>query len=283
MSDPTQPLHLKIMAASFEGNFIGTPTELATCLQDLAIVLAEPTNKIVYLDLEGQNLFRHGTISLLTLVVHYHTPKISQIPYIIDIHTLGVTAFDTRSNTSPPVALRSILQSTSITKYLFDLRSDSDAMNAHFGVRMRKVMDLQLMENAARVPRQSFRRTLDYGYRDYLFGLDRCITEDAYLTLAQKTAESKIKANVKKLYSPEQGGTYAVFEERPLRRELVEYCVQDVLFLGLWEVYRGRLRFESGLGGWEQRVALESEKRVVQNVGRDYKSHGPEKRLAPSW
>jgi len=86
-----------------------------------------------------------------------------------------------------------------------------------------------------------------------------------------------------KVFVPEKGGNYEAFSERPLREELRRYCVQDVRCLpGLFGVYVGRLGF-GGKGKWEVRIKEESERRIVENIGKEYQSHGQQKAFAPTW
>ena len=73
-----------------------------------------------YLDLEGNNLSRHGTVSLLTLLIH---PERSV--YLVDLAELGDQAFTTPGSNGS--TLKSILESPAIVKVFFDVRNDSDA------------------------------------------------------------------------------------------------------------------------------------------------------------
>lgn len=69
-------------------NFATTANEFSTLLPTLQILPTSPPS--LYLDLEGARLSRDGTVSLIT---PYVLP-ISAV-YLIDIHTLGATAFST--------------------------------------------------------------------------------------------------------------------------------------------------------------------------------------------
>jgi exonuclease 3'-5' domain-containing protein 1 len=93
-----------------------------------------------YLDLEGVNLSRHGTISILQI----HISPLHQT-YLIDTHTLASTAFTTPSATTN-LTLKHILESATTPKVLFDVRHDSVALFALFHIRLAGVTDLQLME-----------------------------------------------------------------------------------------------------------------------------------------
>jgi len=110
----------------------------------------------LYIDLEGVNLSRQGSISILQIHV---APKNKS--YLIDIHGLGSKAFDTGER---DYTLRSVLQSASIPKVFFDVRNDSDALFSHFGMALAGIVDLQVMEYASRTFRKKF-----------VNGLSKCI------------------------------------------------------------------------------------------------------------
>src|SRR5689334_19054318 len=97
----------------------------------------------LYIDLEGINLCRQGSISLLVIFVQ---PK--NHVYFVDIHKLHDEAFTTTS--ADGTTLKTILESPKIPKVFFDVRNDSDALHHHFGIRLQGIEDVQLMENAAR-------------------------------------------------------------------------------------------------------------------------------------
>jgi exonuclease 3'-5' domain-containing protein 1 len=80
----------------------------------------------LFVDLEGTNLGRSGSISILSLyAVH------KGIIYLVDVYELGKAAF---SNPQPGqnTSLRAILESPSIKKVMFDVRNDSDALFSHY-------------------------------------------------------------------------------------------------------------------------------------------------------
>jgi exonuclease 3'-5' domain-containing protein 1 len=71
----------------------------------------------LFVDLEGTNLGRSGSISILSLyAVH------KGIIYLVDVYELGKTAF---SNPQPGqnTSLRAILESPSVKKVMFDVRN----------------------------------------------------------------------------------------------------------------------------------------------------------------
>ncbi|KAK4690478.1 exonuclease 3'-5' domain-containing protein 1, partial [Lecanoromycetidae sp. Uapishka_2] len=215
----------------------------------------------LYFDLEGQELSRTGTISIFQLLVH---PQ-DQV-YLIDIHVLGDTAFVTAGTDGN--TLRGVLESPSIPKACFDVRNDSDALYHHFGISLQGIHDIQLMENASR-GHQSSRRLLN--------GLIKCIEADTYLTMQEKQAWRIVKDQGVKLFAPEKGGSYEVFNSRPLHDDIKAYCVQDVrLLTTLWDTYWHRLDQD-----WKTRVEFETRARVQESQSPHYRPHGEHKALGP--
>jgi exonuclease 3'-5' domain-containing protein 1 len=217
----------------------------------------------LYLDLEGTKVSRNGTLALLTVMIH---PQVTT--YIIDITSLGKTAFSTKDS-SGKRDLKSILESENIGKVFYDVRRDSDALYAHFGVRLAGVHDLQLMQVAAR-PK--------HVQKHYLTGLGKCIQYDAELSNASRIAADAIKEKGIKLFDPKKGGSYAVFDARPLSEDIKKYCVQDVQFMPkLWAVYRGKMS-----EFWWNEVLKETKGRIQLSQKEDWEPHGPNMGLAPS-
>ena len=236
-------------------SLIDTPASLSAFIDSLASLPNSPP--FLYCDLEGAKLSRHGTISILTLLVQptNHT-------YLIDSHTLHAAAFTTAGTT-----LKSILESPTIPKVFFDVRNDSDALFAHFAIALASIQDIQLMENAARTG----------GSERLLNGLARCIEQDAYMTAKQKRVWKVTKDAGQRLFPPELGGSYEVFDVRPLADAVQQYCAQDVQYLPeLREIYWGRLDLE-----WMAAVRVETEKRVRLSQSKGYQPHGSHKALGP--
>ena len=238
--------------------FVDTVQTLANVLDGLGD-LTSPTPALFF-DLEGNNLCRHGTVSILQMLV-----KPQQHVYLIDILTLGSQAFTT-SGSESSLTLKAILESSAIPKVFFDVRNDSDALYGHFGIHLTNVEDLQLMELATR-----------YGHRRYINGLARCIERDGGMSLSAKTKWSLAKRQGHSLFDPQVGGSYAVFDQRPLSDVVRDYCVQDVLLLpNLWDVYAAKMT--SVL--WKA-VREASQLRIQESHLSTYNGKGPHRTLAP--
>ena len=75
-----------------------------------------------------------------------------------------------------------------------------------------------------------------------LRGLGNCIIQDLGLGSQEKQRAEAIKKKGVQLFAPEKGGSYAVFNQRPMREEIVDYCVQDVVYLPkLFDKYNAKL------------------------------------------
>jgi exonuclease 3'-5' domain-containing protein 1 len=239
-----------------------TVVDCDSALSDMIDTLADlpVTPPSIYADLEGINLSRQGTISILQLYVlpEDHT-------YLVDVHQLRHAAFSTTGKHSG-LCLKAILEAEDIPKVFFDVRNDSDALFHHFQISLSGVHDIQLMEVATR----TFNRRC-------VNGLQRCIDNDAVMTAAERSAWKAAKDEGLKLFAPVRGGRYEVFNDRPLAKEIIQYCVQDVQFLPqLWSHYKNRLS-----ASWETKVREETKERVSSSQSKHYNGHGKHKAMAP--
>lgn len=213
----------------------------------------------LYLDIEGVELGRHGSISIVQLFV---LPK--NHVFLIDIFVLQGKAFCTsnRSGTN----LRSILESALVPKVFFDVRNDSDALFTHFQISLQGVHDLQLLEVATR---QHSKKTVT--------GLAKCITQDAQLTEEAIAVWKATKQKGVSLFAPENGGSYEVFNARPMLQDIIDYCTQDVVYLPvLWENYNKKISAK-----WMKKVQHETYERIRDSQTASYEPRGKDKILSP--
>ncbi|KAF1834759.1 hypothetical protein BDW02DRAFT_321722 [Decorospora gaudefroyi] len=220
----------------------------------------------MYIDLEGVNLCREGSISILTLLVD--TPIHDRRVCLVDVHTLGAQAFNTAGVLAG--TLKDILQDETIPKGFFDVRNDSDALFAHFGVALQGVEDIQLMESATRKTTAS---------RKFLNSLTKCIENNLLTSLGGKGLASWKLAKKKgeRLFKAEHGGSYDVFNQRPIPEDISSYCIGDVQYL---PELRDRFCTQRAYG-WRDLVGEESKKRVAMSQRSDYQPHGPDRAIAP--
>ncbi|KAF5844037.1 hypothetical protein GGP41_003900 [Bipolaris sorokiniana] len=218
----------------------------------------------MYIDLEGVNLCREGSVSILTLLIDTGIP--TRRVCLIDVHTLGAQAFNTVG--AKQATLKDILQDEEITKVFFDVRNDSDALFAHFGVALQGVEDVQLMESATRKTTAS---------RKFLNSLTKCIENNLSLNSSGLASWKLSKEKGERLYKVQYGGSYDVFNQRPIPEDIVSYCVGDVQYL---PELRDRFRTQQAYQ-WRDLVGEESKKRVAMSQRSDYQPHSPAKAMAP--
>lgn len=163
----------------------------------------------VALDIEGVDLCRHGRVALIQICAgNGHV-------FLFDITTMGASAFDARPGGG---CLRLLLENNNICKVVFDGRNDSDALYHIYWVRMRNLYDLQVLH------------ALKYCDSEdrYLKGFKECLSRSGILAPREQAEANAIKDRGKLLFAPAYGGSYAVWEARPLCQALVDYAVADV-------------------------------------------------------
>ncbi|KAK5107068.1 hypothetical protein LTR62_001886 [Meristemomyces frigidus] len=183
-----------------EPEFLDTSTALATFLGDLGDCDGQPPR--FYVDLEGNNLSRRGTLSLVTILLE---PE--RTLYLVDVTTIGQEAFTIAGANGR--TLQNSLESKDIVKVFFDMRNDSDALFCLYGIRVAGIEDLQLMELASRL----------FAKRN-VNGLVMCIERDGTIDFQERRRWQAVKDQGKRLFDPQQGGSYAVFDQRPLSQDV---------------------------------------------------------------
>jgi exonuclease 3'-5' domain-containing protein 1 len=223
-----------------------------------------PTNPpSLYVDLEGVKLSRHGTISILSLYL-----ATTKKTYLIDVHVLGGAAFSTPNSAGN--SLKAILESPTIPKVFFDVRNDSDALFSHYNISVDGIKDLQLMELATR----NFSR-------EYIAGLAKCIRKCGTISSSVKAEWQLGKDSTSRLYDPKRGGRYEVFNQRPMKPEIVRYCAWDVALLPeLWKAYSAGLR-PAGQAFWRRKVRAATEERIKLSQSAGYDPHAKSKTRGP--
>ncbi|EFY96889.1 DnaQ-like (or DEDD) 3'-5' exonuclease superfamily protein [Metarhizium robertsii] len=235
---------------------------LQTVLTKLQGLPSNPPS--LFVDLEGIKLGRSGSVSLLSV----HVAPTAKT-YIIDIFKLGEEAFTATSTSG--ISLKNILESENIPKVFFDIRNDSNALFSHYGIRVGGIRDLQVMEFATRRGPPA----------RFITGLANCIKYDCPMTESQKQSWLQMKDRAGRLYDPNKGGGYEVFNERPLRREICEYSAQDVALLPkLWEAYSTKLS-HSNKAFWQMMVDDATLKRIKQSQSKHYDGQAESKKFGP--
>lgn len=107
-----------------EVEIIDKPSALKAFLDGISDT---PDQPYLYVDLEGNNLCRHGILSIVTIMI-----ESTRTVQLLDVTTLGKDAFCTPSASNN--TLKQILESDNVTKVFFDVRMDSDALYNLFGI-----------------------------------------------------------------------------------------------------------------------------------------------------
>ncbi|ORY10439.1 ribonuclease H-like domain-containing protein [Clohesyomyces aquaticus] len=236
---------------------VDTPEAVAALVDAIANLPTHPPS--LYIDLEGIDLSRHGTISILQLFVLPHSRT-----YLIDIHNLRSAAFLTPSPKGH--TLKGILESAVVPKAFFDVRNDSDALYSLFNIDLAGICDIQLMELATRT---ASKRCVN--------GLARCMERNLSMTFAERQVWVDTKEAGRKLFAPERGGSYEVFNVRPMPDAIRKYCMQDVQYLPrLWQLY-----FSKMSAAWVASVEQEGRERVKLSQSSNFNGKGRHMALGP--
>ncbi len=230
-----------------------TPTLISSVPELEAFLSSIPPSSTLYLDLEGYRLSRHGTISLITILIH---PR--RVVRLIDILTLGKSAFTTASNNGK--SLKSIFEDPNISKCIWDVRNDADALWALYHVDLVGVTDIQLLENASRAADKT-----------YIHGLDKSVQSDLKLGLMEIHRWTRTKKEVQNLMPAN------IFASRPMDEKTIHYCANDVVHLpDLHALYLKRMR-----GDWLHKAMEESTRRVAEAHSPGYDPESLTKKLGP--
>ena len=97
------------------------------------------------------------------------------------------------------------------------------------------------------------------------------------MTYPQEQVWKDVKDKVNRLFNPEHGGSYEVFNARPMTPDITNYCVGDVRFLPqLRNLYWSQLTTL-----WRDKVETATKDRIRQSQGSDYNGHGMHMALGP--
>lgn len=249
---------------------VNTAFLLRKMLDDISSVYSTP-KPALFLDCDGRRLCRTGPLAILEL--YLNTPSRSHT-YIIHVDVLEDRTFSTLS-TNGQYMLRKILEDPALPKIFFDVRMDADALYGQYGIALAGTIDLQLMELSARALRD--------GRSDgRLHSLARCLDRDSGLDPAEIARLTSARSRGKTLWDPALGGTYDVFETKPLSPAILAYCEANVRVMPrLFEVYNARLGNKVSLAEREDhdacRILKASQDRVAMARGppREATSKGP--------
>jgi exonuclease 3'-5' domain-containing protein 1 len=205
-------------------------------LQDALAIIQE--NRIMGVDVEGCRLSRTGEACILTIGV-------AQGVYLFDIVALK------ELNVNFSHAL-SFLEDRLVLKIMFDVRGDSDALFHQLNISLVSVLDLQLLDIAAK--RTADRRRQPAQYRNSLKTVftERLEAEElgvyAALTAGLETAHRDFVNNP------------GLWRERPLRPQLIRYASIGVRWLPILS----KRTFLALDDKWQKKVAWTTEQALSE-------------------
>ncbi|KFY12513.1 hypothetical protein V492_03829 [Pseudogymnoascus sp. VKM F-4246] len=231
---------------------IDSEKSLVTLIDSIASLAVDPPS--LYINLEGISLSRHGSISILS--VHVAPTKET---YLIDIHTLNGAAFSTTTNDG--TSLKTILETSTIPKVIFDIRNGSDALFALFEVSVDGIIDVQLMEM----------ETHWYLSHKVAPSLVSCINTSSSISSEEKAEWHETKQDGYRFLAPWCDGQFEVLNERPIKPEIARCCGLDVeLLVRLYGDYNSELQKSTKGRQWQDRIIEETKLRIKLSQSPDY-------------
>jgi exonuclease 3'-5' domain-containing protein 1 len=185
----------------------------------------KPGDLQFFCDMEGNNLGRDGTISLLQITIRSLNKT-----WIFDVTVLKEVVFGTNSPAGN--SIRRVLECQEVQTAWFDCRGDGNALMFKAQVRMQNVFDMSLLELTV--------RQNDF-YKEYRWGLDKSIGRlpKSVISFEEYAEWHKIK-NAGKSLCRQHG--YQLFDKRPLVDVLKAYAGQDTIYMPhIYDMYMKRL------------------------------------------
>jgi exonuclease 3'-5' domain-containing protein 1 len=120
--------------------------------------------------------------------------------------------------------------------------------------------------------------------RKYLSGLAKCIEGNMGTLPSQWCLKDwrKAKKEGERLFKPGHGGSYEVFNQRPIAEDIVLYCIRDVQCLPalrkkLWDIVTGVRNIQQ----WRDLLKGETQRRLASTHAPNYQPYGRIRALAP--
>ena len=217
-------------------------TALRSLLDEIVNLPIKPPS--LYVDLGKNDFGREGVIFFFALYVRPRNRT-----YLVNIHRFRKTAFFTTN--SNLTSLKTVLESPTIPKVFFDVRPASNILFSHYEISVFGVKDVQLMELATRK-----------GSKDLLAGVFECLEKDSPASIAEKAEWQIIKVEASRLYDPGSGGRWGIFNEVPMRPEIVQDLACEVALLpGLYDIFSAKLCLP-GKRFWEIQIQEATKDRI---------------------
>ena len=162
----------------------------------------------IAIDIKGVNLSRDGEICLI------QAEAMDGTVYIFDICAMKHSAFQEGG-------LRSLLEG-STEKVFFDGRADADALWHQYGVRLwaGAVCDVQHLFCELFFPDQH-----------HVEGLACALSHAPWVSERERAAVEEVKLRGERLFALELGGSYAMWNQRPMAADVAAYAACDVSYL----------------------------------------------------
>ena len=250
----------------------------------LACHRSDPHTLDLFMDIEGDQL--EGGLGLFQIFVNSRNTV-----YLVDVLKLKNRAFttpDSKGNT-----LKAILESPTIHKAFYDVNGDSHSLWKSYGIHLAGVEDICLYGIAVYGGTAKEKgRGLDVAVKDNTKG-DFSDAERAERNQLKKWGKKTFKETDQMIKKIENGedvgeGWVPVFNQRPIRPEVVQYAVQDVTVLPILlrhaMVYVNEMKDGRG-DEWKVRIVAETTKRLAASQSDDFEGYheGKADHGVPAW
>ncbi|KAJ5116157.1 hypothetical protein N7456_000505 [Penicillium angulare] len=191
---------------------------------------------LLYMHLEGEDFDRGRMLSVIT----FYIPS-KNVIYLFDILILKERAFTAIDNDGN--SLKTILESPSLTKVVFDIRHGSDTLAFCYQTFVKGIRNIQLMESGSR-----------WSNRYVLARIGACVMRDSTIPVELQKEWGRVCDRGVKLFHPVCHGRRMIFNERPLPRDITKFLVAQVMVLpDLFNVYCMKLEGPDD-AEWRERI-----------------------------
>jgi len=171
-----------------------------------AVTAIERCSKVAF-DAEGVQLGRNGALTIATF-----SGVGTEDTYVVDVQALG----GARVFAEHLPSFRAVLENPTVAKITFDCRNDSDALFHQFGVTLRGVLELQVLDQAVRIQKGEAPPV-------------RCIyVVNGGVPYLQSMAMVSQRYSV---HSAKLTVSHAQWDKRPLSETAIEYASVDALII----------------------------------------------------
>lgn len=226
----------------------------------------------VAFDLEGGGvgLGRDGTLSTMQLCCGD-----GHSVYVVDVTTLRDDAFDTPGTTATTVTMRHLLESSDVIKLMVDCRADSDALYAHYRVKLAGVQDLQLHHLAWQT------RSGGRGPPRFVTGGKKIIAKWSGLASGVQRERTRVTEEAYELFGRSRGASGSdellAWDERPLLPVLIAYAANDVR-----DLHAGYKALQAQpLGKYQRSIEAETRARLELRTSATFKAGDRANAFAP--